>query len=86
MTMSAALDSGLAFSLIVVFFLFIFPSWRWVDDLHYWGTDIYKQVSFTLSASGTYYPGADRTAKGCDWKACSYLSVAPGEHFGPSRT
>ena len=45
MTMSAALDSGLAFSLLVIFFLFIFPQWNWIENFHYWGTDVYKQVS-----------------------------------------
>ncbi|MCJ1321673.1 hypothetical protein MMC15_007018 [Xylographa vitiligo] len=61
MTMSAALDSGLAFSLLVVFFGFIYPGW--MDGFKWWGTEVYKQ--------------------GCDWQACSYKSVAPGEHFGP---
>lgn len=26
---------------------------------------------------------ADFGAKGCDWQACSYKTVAPGERFGP---
>ena len=42
MTLSAALDSGLAFSVVVVFFAFIYPGW--VDGFKWWGTEIYKQV------------------------------------------
>ncbi|MCJ1243148.1 hypothetical protein MMC30_000345 [Trapelia coarctata] len=61
MTMSAALDSGLAFSLVVIFFGFIYPGW--MENFKWWGTEVYKQ--------------------GCDWQACSYKTVAPGEHFGP---
>lgn len=60
MTMSAALDSGLAFSLVVVFFGFIYPGW--MDGFKWWGTEVYKQ--------------------GCDWQACPYLELAPGERFG----
>jgi OPT family small oligopeptide transporter len=63
MTMSAALDSGLAFGLVVVFFGFIYPGWGWVKDLRWWGTEVYKQ--------------------GCDWQACPYLTLGPGETFGP---
>ncbi|KAK5939885.1 hypothetical protein PMZ80_008267 [Knufia obscura] len=61
MTMSAALDSGLAFSLVVVFFGFIYPGL--MKDFKWWGTEIYKQ--------------------GCDWQACPYLTLEPGEKFGP---
>jgi OPT family small oligopeptide transporter len=43
MTMSAALDSGLAFSLVVVFFGFVYPGWDWVTGLKWWGTEVYKQ-------------------------------------------
>ena len=43
MTMSAALDSGLAFALVVVFFGFVYPGWSWVSNLHWWGTEVYKQ-------------------------------------------
>lgn len=42
MTMSAALDSGLAFALVVVFFGFIYPGW--MDGFRWWGTEVYKQV------------------------------------------
>lgn len=61
MTMSAALDSGLAFSLVVIFFGFIYPGL--VKNFKWWGTEIYKQ--------------------GCDWQACPYLTLQPGEKFGP---
>ncbi|PQE10619.1 OPT oligopeptide transporter protein [Rutstroemia sp. NJR-2017a WRK4] len=40
MTLSAALDSGLAFGLVVVFFGFIYPGW--MDGFKWWGTEIYK--------------------------------------------
>ena len=42
MTLSAALDSGLAFALVIVFFGFIYPGW--VENFHWWGTEVYKQV------------------------------------------
>ena len=47
MTLSAALDSGLAFALVVVFFGFIYPGW--MKGFSWWGTEVYKQVSFHLS-------------------------------------
>lgn len=47
MTMSAALDSGLAFALVVVFFGFVYPGW--MDNFHWWGTEIYKQVGHDSS-------------------------------------
>ncbi|KAJ5409695.1 Oligopeptide transporter OPT superfamily [Penicillium crustosum] len=60
MTLSAALDSGLAFAVVVVFFAFIYPGW--VDGFKWWGTEIYKQ--------------------GCDWIACPYKPLEPGQRFG----
>ncbi|KAJ5961100.1 uncharacterized protein N7479_008250 [Penicillium vulpinum] len=60
MTLSAALDSGLAFAVVVVFFAFIYPGW--VDNFKWWGTEIYKQ--------------------GCDWIACPYKPLEPGQRFG----
>ena len=59
MTMSAALDSGLAFALVVVFFGFIYPGL--MDNFSWWGTEVFKQ--------------------GCDWQACAYLGLKPGERF-----
>ncbi|KAF4592495.1 OPT oligopeptide transporter [Ophiocordyceps camponoti-floridani] len=41
MTLSAALDSGLAFGILVVFFAFVYPGW--MAGFHWWGTDVYKQ-------------------------------------------
>ena len=61
MTLSAALDSGLAFGIVVVFFGFLYPGW--MKGFSWWGTEVYKQ--------------------GCDWQACSLLTVPEGEHFGP---
>ncbi|EXJ68163.1 OPT family small oligopeptide transporter [Cladophialophora psammophila CBS 110553] len=60
MTMSAALDSGLAFSLLIVFFGFVYPGW--MDGFKWWGTEVYKM--------------------GCDWQACPWLKLKPGEKFG----
>lgn len=59
MTLSAALDSGLAFGLLVVFFGFVFPGFT--AGFSWWGTEIYK--------------------RGCDWKACSWMTVKEGETF-----
>lgn len=61
MTMSAALDSGLAFALVIVFFGFVYPGW--MDNFGWWGTEVYKQ--------------------GCDWRACPYIRLEPGQTFGP---
>ncbi|TVY93592.1 Glutathione transporter [Lachnellula willkommii] len=41
MTLSAALDSGLAFGLVVVFFGFVYPGW--MDGFSWWGTEVYKR-------------------------------------------
>ncbi|CAM1511576.1 Fc.00g090890.m01.CDS01 [Cosmosporella sp. VM-42] len=41
MTLSAALDSGLAFGIVIVFFGFIYPGW--MDNFKWWGTEVYKQ-------------------------------------------
>jgi OPT family oligopeptide transporter len=41
MTLSAALDSGLAFGIVVVFFGFIYPGWT--RGFSWWGTEVYKQ-------------------------------------------
>ncbi|KAM7199902.1 OPT oligopeptide transporter domain containing protein [Naviculisporaceae sp. PSN 640] len=42
MTLSAALDSGLAVGIVVVFFGFIYPGWTWVVNWNWWGTEVYK--------------------------------------------
>lgn len=41
MTLSAALDSGLAFGIVVVFFGFIYPGL--MKNFKWWGTEVYKQ-------------------------------------------
>ena len=41
MTLSAALDSGLAFGIVVVFFGFLYPGW--MKGFTWWGTEVYKQ-------------------------------------------
>ncbi|SPN99606.1 related to sexual differentiation process protein isp4 [Cephalotrichum gorgonifer] len=41
MTLSAALDSGLAFGIVVVFFGFIYPGV--MKGFSWWGTEVYKQ-------------------------------------------
>ncbi|KAF2761295.1 OPT-domain-containing protein [Pseudovirgaria hyperparasitica] len=41
MTLSAALDSGLAVGVVVVFFGFLYPGW--MDGFKWWGTEVYKQ-------------------------------------------
>ncbi|KIW08125.1 OPT family small oligopeptide transporter [Verruconis gallopava] len=41
MTLSAALDSGLAVGVVVVFFGIVWPGW--MDGFSWWGTEIYKQ-------------------------------------------
>lgn len=61
MILSAALDSGVAISVLAIFFGVVYPGWA--DEFKWWGTEVYKQ--------------------GCDWKACSYRNVVPGERFGP---
>jgi OPT family oligopeptide transporter len=47
MTLSAALDSGLAVGLVVIFFGIVFPGW--MDGFKWWGTEVYKQVSHVSS-------------------------------------
>lgn len=43
MTLSAALDSGLAIGVVVIFFGIVFPGW--MSGFKWWGTEVYKQVS-----------------------------------------
>lgn len=46
MTLSAALDSGLAFAVVVIFFAFIYSGW--MSGFTWWGTEIYKEVSYSV--------------------------------------
>ncbi|KAH5696161.1 hypothetical protein HBI44_111420 [Parastagonospora nodorum] len=41
MMLSAALDSGLAFGVVVIFFGIVYPGW--MSDFKWWGTEVYKQ-------------------------------------------
>ncbi|KAH7139200.1 OPT oligopeptide transporter protein-domain-containing protein [Dendryphion nanum] len=41
MTLSAALDSGLAVGVVIVFFGIVFPGW--MSGFSWWGTEVYKQ-------------------------------------------
>ncbi|KKA30086.1 hypothetical protein TD95_004563 [Thielaviopsis punctulata] len=41
MTLSAALDSGLAFGIVTVFFAFVYPNL--LGNFSWWGTEVYKQ-------------------------------------------
>lgn len=43
MTLSAALDSGLAVGVVVIFFAILLPGW--MSGFKWWGTEVYKQVS-----------------------------------------
>ncbi|KAI1877246.1 uncharacterized protein JN550_001318 [Neoarthrinium moseri] len=59
MTLSAALDSGLAVGIVIVFFGFIFPGW--MDGFSWWGTEVYKQgcdwqaCAFKTVANGSHF-------------------------------
>ncbi|KAK7997966.1 hypothetical protein PG989_006006 [Apiospora arundinis] len=59
MTLSAALDSGLAFGIVIVFFGFIYPGW--MDNFSWWGTEVYKQgcdwqaCALKSVANGTHF-------------------------------
>ncbi|RYP41781.1 hypothetical protein DL767_000797 [Monosporascus sp. MG133] len=59
MTLSAALDSGLAFGIVVVFFGFIYPGW--MDGFSWWGTEVYKQgcdwqaCAYNTVPNGTHF-------------------------------
>ena len=79
MTMSAALDSGLAFGLLVVFFGFLYSGVA--KNFHWWGTEIYKQVSFLGGRRMSFFD-IDQKLQGCDWRACAYLDIPEKGHFG----
>ena len=48
MMLSAALDSGLAFGVVVIFFGIVYPGW--MSGFKWWGTEVYKQVRKLSSA------------------------------------
>jgi OPT family small oligopeptide transporter len=60
MMLSAALDSGLAFGVVVIFFGIVYPGW--MSGFKWWGTEIYKQVS--------HFAGS-----GCGWNFLLTLFV-----------
>jgi OPT family small oligopeptide transporter len=43
MTLSAALDSGLAVGVVVVFFAIVYPGWHWITEFSWWGTEVFKR-------------------------------------------
>ena len=47
MMLSAALDSGLAFGVVVIFFGIVYPGW--MSNFKWWGTEVYKQVRSSQS-------------------------------------
>ena len=49
MTLSAALDSGLAVGVVVIFFGVVYPGW--MSGFSWWGTEVYKQVRHCLFLS-----------------------------------
>lgn len=59
MTLSAALDSGLAFGIVVVFFGFIYPGY--MKNFKWWGTEVYKQgcdwqaCSYSTVPNGSHF-------------------------------
>ncbi|KAL9582916.1 MAG: hypothetical protein Q9212_003016 [Teloschistes hypoglaucus] len=48
MTLSAALDSGLAIGVVVVFFGVVFPGWA--KGFSWWGTEVFKQPGETFDS------------------------------------
>ncbi|OTB19650.1 hypothetical protein K445DRAFT_313424 [Daldinia sp. EC12] len=63
MTLSAALDSGLAFGIVIVFFGFIYPGW--MEGFSWWGTNVYRQgcdwqaCSYNTVPNGSHF-GPDK--------------------------
>lgn len=58
MTLSAALDSGLAFGIVIVFFGFIYPGW--MDNFNWWGTDVYRKGCDWQACSYNTVPNGSR--------------------------
>ncbi|KAI1763463.1 OPT-domain-containing protein [Hypoxylon sp. FL1150] len=58
MTLSAALDSGLAFGIVIVFFCFIYPGW--MDNFSWWGTDVYRNGCDWQACSYNTVPNGSR--------------------------
>tara|TARA_R110002003_G_scaffold44_15_gene3370 strand:- start:10750 stop:12186 length:1437 start_codon:yes stop_codon:yes gene_type:complete len=79
MMLSAALDSGLAFGVVVIFFGIVYPGW--MSGFKWWGTEVYKQVR--LSTINWIRAHILMPQQGCDWQACPYKTLPPGKTFGP---
>ncbi|KAI1753950.1 OPT-domain-containing protein [Xylaria castorea] len=65
MTLSAALDSGLAFGIVVVFFGFIYPGW--MDGFSWWGTEVYKQGCDWQACAYRTVPNGSHFGPGSGW-------------------
>ncbi|KAI0454753.1 OPT-domain-containing protein [Xylaria acuta] len=65
MTLSAALDSGLAFGIVVVFFGFIYPGW--MDSFSWWGTEVYKQGCDWQACAYRAVPNGSHFGPGSGW-------------------
>ncbi|KAI8954467.1 OPT-domain-containing protein [Xylaria longipes] len=65
MTLSAALDSGLAFGIVVVFFGFIYPGW--MDSFSWWGTEVYKQGCDWQACAYRTVPNGSHFGPGSGW-------------------
>jgi OPT family oligopeptide transporter len=53
MTLSAALDSGLAVGVLFIFFALVYPGWT--KGFSWWGTEVYKQVWCSLFIFAYYH-------------------------------
>ncbi|KAI1425520.1 OPT-domain-containing protein [Xylaria sp. FL1777] len=65
MTLSAALDSGLAFGIVIVFFGFIYPGW--MDSFSWWGTEVYKQGCDWQACAYRTVPNGTHFGPGSGW-------------------
>lgn len=89
MMLSAALDSGLAFGVVVIFFGIVYPGW--MSNFKWWGTEVYKQVRAFHSVSRLFQAIADihaRVATGKPVPTKKYQKArlsdqATGDFFSP---
>ncbi|KAI1112781.1 OPT oligopeptide transporter protein-domain-containing protein [Nemania sp. NC0429] len=65
MTLSAALDSGLAFGIVVVFFGFVYPGW--MDGFSWWGTEVYKRGCDWQACAYRSVPNGSHFGPGAGW-------------------
>ncbi|TGJ78882.1 hypothetical protein E0Z10_g9885 [Xylaria hypoxylon] len=65
MTLSAALDSGLAFGIVIVFFGFIYPGW--MDNFSWWGTEVYRQGCDWQACAYRTVPNGSHFGPGSGW-------------------